>query len=278
MSALITYKLKPRINPVYSSPFPRKRGTFVLLALFVFTRKISCSQEESRILQSLPAQAWNIRVIRVIRVHKKNLVFTRRIPYPPVPSRASVEHSCYSRYSCSQEESRVHKKNLVFTRKLSVFPSACKNNKNPLILQAIMRKITHIIIHCTATRADRSFSVQSLEASHKARGFITIGYHYYITRDGQVHPCRPESMIGAHAKHHNAHSIGICYEGGLDARGIPADTRTDAQKCSMAALLRSLLLDYPDATIIGHRDLPGVKKACPCFDVKAWLPSIGLHR
>ena len=142
MSALITYKLKPRINPVYSSPFPRKRGTFVLFALFVFTRKISCSQEESRILQSfpaqawnirvreffvftrkiscsqeesrilqsLPAQAWNIRVIRVIRVHKKNLVFTRRIPYPPVPSRASVEHSCYSRFSCSQEKSRVHKK------------------------------------------------------------------------------------------------------------------------------------------------------------------------
>ena len=141
-----------------------------------------------------------------------------------------------------------------------------------------MRKITHIIIHCTATRADRSFSVQSLEASHKARGFITIGYHYYITRDGQVHPCRPESMVGAHARHHNAHSIGICYVGGLDARGIPADTRTDAQKRSMAALLRSLRLDYPDACITGHRDLPGVKKACPCFDVKAWLPSIGLHR
>lgn len=141
-----------------------------------------------------------------------------------------------------------------------------------------MRKITHIIIHCTATRADRSFSVQSLEASHKARGFLTIGYHYYITRDGQVHPCRPESMVGAHALHHNAHSIGICYEGGLDARGLPSDTRTDAQKRSMAALLRSLRLDYPDASIIGHRDLPGVKKACPCFDVKAWLPSIGLPR
>lgn len=141
-----------------------------------------------------------------------------------------------------------------------------------------MRKITHIIIHCTATRADRSFSVQSLEASHKARGFLTIGYHYYITRDGQVHPCRPESMVGAHAQHHNAHSIGICYEGGLDSRGLPSDTRTDAQKRSMAALLRSLRLDYPDASIIGHRDLPGVKKACPCFDVKAWLPSIGLHR
>ena len=135
MSALITYKLKPRINPVYSSPFPLKRGTFVLFVIrvhkknLVFTRRISCSQEESRILQSLPAQAWKIRVIRVIRVHKKNLVFsspfprkrgkfvlfalfvfTRKISCSPVPSRASVENSCYSRYSCSQEKSRVHKK------------------------------------------------------------------------------------------------------------------------------------------------------------------------
>ena len=39
-------------------------------------------------------------------------------------------------------------------------------------------------------------------------------------------------MIGAHANHYNAHSIGICYEGGLDANGNPADTRTEAQKRS----------------------------------------------
>ena len=82
----------------------------------------SCSQEKSRVLQSFPAQAWNIRVIRVIRVQKKNLVFTRRISCPPVLSRASVENSCYS---SSQEKSRVHKKNLVssspFSRKRRKF-------------------------------------------------------------------------------------------------------------------------------------------------------------
>ena len=82
----------------------------------------SCSQEKSRVLQSFPAQAWNIRVIRV---QKKNLVFTRKIPCSAVPSRVSVEHSCYSRYSCSQEKSRVHKKNLVssspFSRKRRKF-------------------------------------------------------------------------------------------------------------------------------------------------------------
>jgi hypothetical protein len=28
-----------------------------------------------------------------------------------------------------------------------------------------------------------------------------------------VYPGRPESEVGAHARHYNAHSIGICYEG-----------------------------------------------------------------
>lgn len=67
-------------------------------------------------------------------------------------------------------------------------------------------------------------------------------------------------MIGAHANHYNAHSIGICYEGGLDANGNPADTRTEAQKRSMLELLKSLCLDYPDAEVIGHRDLRGSER------------------
>lgn len=111
--------------------------------------------------------------------------------------------------------------------------------------------------------------MESLEACHKARGFKTIGYHYYITKDGQMHQCRPEDMIGAHARRYNAHSIGICYEGGLDAKGNPADTRTPAQKHALITLLRSLKVDYPDAEILGHCDLPWVKKKCPCFDARS---------
>ena len=111
--------------------------------------------------------------------------------------------------------------------------------------------------------------MESLEACHKARGFKTIGYHYYITKDGQMHLCRPEDMIGAHARRYNAHSIGICYEGGLDANGNPDDTRTPAQKHALITLLRSLKVDYPDAEILGHCDLPWVKKKCPCFDARS---------
>lgn len=97
---------------------------------------------------------------------------------------------------------------------------------------------------------------------------------YYITKDGTVYPGRPESEPGAHALRYNAHSIGVCYEGGLDADGRPADTRTPAQKLAMRKLLESLCLDYPDAAILGHRDLPWVRKACPCFDVAEWLEDI----
>ncbi|MBQ9230749.1 MAG: N-acetylmuramoyl-L-alanine amidase [Prevotella sp.] len=79
---------------------------------------------------------------------------------------------------------------------------------------------------------------------------------------------RSEDIPGAHAKHYNAHSIGVCYEGGLDEKGHPADTRTKAQKFTLLALLTSLKADYPEAKILGHRDLPWVKKECPCFNAQ----------
>ena len=83
--------------------------------------------------------------------------------------------------------------------------------------------------------------------------------------------------MGAHARGYNAHSIGICYEGGLDEHGRCKDTRTLAQKVTMEELLQSLCVDYPDAEILGHRDLPGVHKECPCFDTRAWLKEINFH-
>ena len=86
-----------------------------------------------------------------------------------------------------------------------------------------------------------------------------------IRRDGTVEPGRPEWLTGAHCLNHNAHSIGICYEGGLDIRGQPADTRTAAQKASLRTLLEDLHRRYPKALIVGHHDL-NPQKACPCIE------------
>ena len=74
------------------------------------------------------------------------------------------------------------------------------------------REVSLLVIHCSTTRYDRDFPVEALRSSHKARGFADIGYHFYITRDGELHRCRPVNQIRAHAAGWNDKSIGICYE------------------------------------------------------------------
>ena len=134
-----------------------------------------------------------------------------------------------------------------------------------------MRSVNLIVIHCSATRCNRRFTVDMLKACHNARfGNKGIGYHYYIERDGHLYQTRDESLVGMHARHYNAHSIGICYEGGLNKRGLPADTRTPEQRATLIALLRSLKEDYPQAEILGHRELEGVHKECPSFDCQEY--------
>lgn len=129
-----------------------------------------------------------------------------------------------------------------------------------------MRSITLIIIHCSATRRGQSFGFVQCRDDHvRHRGFSDIGYHFYLTRDGRVHPGRPLERMGAHCQGHNRHSVGICYEGGLTDEGRPADTRTPAQRLAMERLVKELRGRFPRAVVVGHRDLDP-RKACPCFD------------
>ena len=132
-----------------------------------------------------------------------------------------------------------------------------------------MRTITLIIIHCSATPQGSSLSFEECRRDHiMHRHFRDIGYHYYITRDGVVHEGRPVEKVGAHCEGHNSHSIGICYEGGLDANGKPADTRTDAQRKALKSLIEDLHHRFPKALIVGHHDL-NPAKACPSFKVNS---------
>ena len=130
-----------------------------------------------------------------------------------------------------------------------------------------MRTITLIVIHCSAVRPGQQSSAKKINDWHHDRGFQNgIGYHYVVRRDGTIELGRPLEMIGAHVVGHNRHSIGICYEGGLNSFGEDADTRTPEQKVTLRKLLEELHRKFPKALIVGHRDLnPG--KKCPCYDV-----------
>lgn len=129
-----------------------------------------------------------------------------------------------------------------------------------------MRLITMLIIHCSAVMPYQTSSVEQINDWHlNGRGWKNgIGYHYVIRRNGSIEKGRPDEMVGAHCLKHNRHSLGICYEGGLDANGEPADTRTPEQKASMLKLLIDLKKQHPNAIIVGHNTLSN--RDCPCFD------------
>lgn len=114
-----------------------------------------------------------------------------------------------------------------------------------------------VILHRQRMRHDvvqqGIISAEDIDRWHRARGFCNgIGYHYVIRRDGSIENGRPLEMTGAHCKDHNRHSIGICYEGGLDSSGKPADTRTPKQKETLRKLLTLLHKRFPKSIIVGH--------------------------
>lgn len=97
-------------------------------------------------------------------------------------------------------------------------------------MMASSASVKYIVIHCSATRSTRDYTAEQLLRDHKTRGFRTVGYHFYIRRDGSVTQHRKLLEVGAHCRPWNRCSIGICYEGGLDADGTSGrypDTGTD---------------------------------------------------
>ena len=146
-----------------------------------------------------------------------------------------------------------------------------------------MRAIDLIVVHCSATREDRDFTEQDLDACHRRRGFDGTGYHFYIRKNGDIKTTRPVEKVGAHVFGYNRKSIGICYEGGLDRYGKAKNTMTEWQKHSLYVLIQVLLKDYPGSRVCGHRDLSPDRngdgviepeewvKECPCFDVNEFL-------
>jgi len=151
-----------------------------------------------------------------------------------------------------------------------------------------LRKIDKIIIHCSDTPENVDVTAADIDKWHKERGFkgiyqgkvYHIGYHHFIRKNGEIELGRPIEIAGEHCKGHNAHSIGICIEGGRDKDGKIKDTRTLQQKQALYWLVTNLVVEYGleilkysekmfearFANIYGHNEL-NPNKECPCFDV-----------
>jgi len=138
------------------------------------------------------------------------------------------------------------------------------------------RSTDYLVIHASATPPTLDIGANEIRGWHKAKGWSDIGYHFVIRRDGKVEIGRPENLVGSHVKGRNANTLGICMVGGTDARQRPQNNFTAEQWASLQTLLMRLTGKYPVAKILGHRDFPGVAKACPCFDAIKWAAGLGL--
>ena len=113
----------------------------------------------------------------------------------------------------------------------------------------------------------------------KQRGWSVPGYHYVVFPDGKVESLLSEDKVSNGVQGYNSTAINIAYVGGVDSKLKPVDNRTQAQKDALYDLLFYLKQQYPNAHIMGHRDIWGKdskkwKKWCPCFDAEAEYASL----
>ena len=133
-----------------------------------------------------------------------------------------------------------------------------------------------IVVHSSATFPEMDVDAETIRQWHtKERGWRDIGYHSVITRDGSIQEGRDYHAVGAHVKGYNEVSVGTCLVGGINKHNDPEFNFTEKQMKSLKRELQWLKTLFPDAMVVGHRDLDP-STACPSFDVRKWLESENL--
>lgn len=144
-------------------------------------------------------------------------------------------------------------------------------------------KISEVIIHCSATRADWmanagvAAQAEEIRRWHMSKGWRDIGYHHIIGRCGNVVQGRPETVMGAHVRGHNRGTIGVCLIGGHGSAASDKfeDHFTAQQERALLALLDEIEARAGTVSITGHNNYSA--KACPGFEVSDWLPEARLR-
>lgn len=124
------------------------------------------------------------------------------------------------------------------------------------------RPVSRVFIHCSdSDRADHDKACV-VRDWHLKRGFSTIGYHFYIRKDGTLETGRDLEVVPAAQQGHNANAIAICLGG--------RNTFTEAQFNTLRDLCGQIHAQLPLVTFHGHREVNALK-TCPNFDYRVVL-------
>ena len=110
----------------------------------------------------------------------------------------------------------------------------------------------YIVLHHRAGNGD----ADGIHKQHINNGWVGIGYHFYVRKDGSIYRGRPINTWGSHCIGYNDKSIGVCFEGNFEN-----ETMTKEQIKSGQELVQYLKDAYPQSKVVGHKDL--YKTLCP---------------
>jgi|SRR3989338_8741349 len=128
-----------------------------------------------------------------------------------------------------------------------------------------MRKIDTIVIH----HSGNTDTVEQIRKLHvEINGWDNIGYHFMISRNGEIMPGRDLKTEGAHVLGFNKNSIGICLLGNFDEEIL-----NEKQKQCLIGLLENLIINFnlTKNNVKFHRDFPNVNKNCPGKNINSEL-------
>lgn len=118
-------------------------------------------------------------------------------------------------------------------------------------------RVDTIVIHHPASE---TATVQDIHAEHLAKGWVGIGYNYYITKDGRIFEGRGKH-IGAHCEGENSHSLGVCFQGNYETNNNMTDRQVESGGWLVSLLIREYGLQIND--IKKHKDMPKAATVCP---------------
>lgn len=124
--------------------------------------------------------------------------------------------------------------------------------------------INKIVVHCTDTDHEEHDNVEWVRKLHKAKGWVDIGYHYFIDKKGKISDGRHITKAGAHCLGQNLTSIGVSLSGKIDF--------TEAQFRSALFLITGLMKTYNITrdNVYPHNHF-ALCKTCPNFSLdKIW--------
>ena len=123
-------------------------------------------------------------------------------------------------------------------------------------------KIDGFIIHCSDSDRPEHDSINVIDEWHKERGWICVGYHFFIRKNGEIENGRPISTEGAHCKGQNDHTLGICLSGKHEFNKAQFQSLRN-----LMLYLVNIVLPNEDYKIWPHRFF-NHHKTCPNFNLQ----------